>query len=341
MKSIIEYRKQIESSHPKPINVIHGEEEYLIKDFIEKLKSKFDVEVLWGDEIAEETLLDKFRVGGLFGERKQRVFVVRRAEDMLKKVKSKDFYTKLAQKLNGNVVFLIFSQKLTTQDLAKEPLATIAKIGDIVEARRLSKDKVKQLVVGRFQKEGKVITPEAIDYLLEHTDYDLMWLKGEVEKLLLLPKKEITLEDVKKLLVTNFQMDVFDFLEAFFTKDLKKALLSLDSAFRSGVQPLQLLAVLDSYALKLYTAKALSEGGRPVEDALSSVGVKHPFQVHNFKRYMQLYSLEDLKALIRGLYFLDFSIKVYFSEPIKSIRNFVIRYLLNAGRTSQQAFQGD
>ncbi|MGK0689486.1 MAG: hypothetical protein ABWU22_02270, partial [Aquificaceae bacterium] len=149
------------------------------------------------------------------------------------------------------------------------------------------------------------------------------------------------LEDIKAVLVADLEMSVFDFADGIFLKDYDKALDSLNAVLRSGMHPLQILTLLANYALRLYTAKSLVEEGKKVEEALSLVDVKHPFQVLNFKRYLEKSSKQDLLSLLKRLYLLDIGIKVYFSDPITSLRNFVVEYMLNEEVIYQETNAGD
>ncbi|HAV40405.1 MAG TPA: hypothetical protein DCX31_04970, partial [Aquificaceae bacterium] len=67
----------------------------------------------------------------------------------------------------------------------------------------------------------------------------------------------------------------------------------------------------------------------------------HPFQVLNFKRYLEKSSKQDLLSLLKRLYLLDIGIKVYFSDPITSLRNFVVEYMLNEEVIYQETNAGD
>jgi DNA polymerase-3 subunit delta len=59
------------------------------------------------------------------------------------------------------------------------------------------------------------------------------------------------------------------------------------------------------------------------------LGVKHPFAIHNHKRYLSNFTEQDLERLLERLYWLDISIKTFFSQPEKTITNMVIDYLAN------------
>ena len=91
-----------------------------------------------------------------------------------------------------------------------------------------------------------------------------------------------------------------------------------------GIHPLVILATLVNYTLRLLTVKK-SQG--KTEDILSELGVKHPFAIHSYKRYLSNFTEQDLERLLERLYWLDISIKTFFNQPEKTITNMVIDYL--------------
>ncbi len=327
--NLLEYQKGLEKRQIKPINLIHGEDEYVIKVFMDKISTLYKLGVLWGDELDKKTLVSKLTEEEMF-EKRERVVFVKKADDLLKTIKDGAYFTSLAKKLKRTKLFLIVPQKLSKQTLEKEPFRSLSLLCDVLEAKGPDKKKVRELVEGRFKKEGIKIQQEAIDYLLEMTSYNLMLLKGEVEKLILYGKKEITLDDIKRLCVLSVEHSVFDLLKAFFTKDLENSLFFLESLYRSGVMALQIQATLISYATKLFVAKKLVVKGLSQEEALRKVGIRHPYQLHNFKLFMEKLSTKDISKLISSLYWLDISEKLYFEDPEKSLRDLVIEYMKDA-----------
>ncbi len=339
MINIIEYQKNLSQKTLKRVNLVFGEEEYLVKTLLDKLRNLYPVSIIWGDEVSLQDFERTITTGGIFG--KEEILFVYKAMDLFEEIKDYKRFSSFLSKVRDKFIFFYVETKLTDKDLQKEPFSTIAKLGDIISANKLDRRRIRELVKNKLQKEGISIEDSALDYLLEATSYQLMILKNETDKLVLYGKPKLTLEDIKAVLVSDLEMSVFDFADGIFLKDYEKALDSLNAVLRSGMHPLQVLTLLTNYALKLYTAKNLIEEGKKPEEALSLVDVKHPFQVLNFKRYLEKNSKEELLSLLRRLYLLDISIKVYFSDPATSLRNFVVEYMLNEEVVYQEANAGD
>lgn len=327
MISLLDYQKKLSKESIKKVNLIHGEEEYLVKTFLDKLRSIYNVRVLWGDEISLQDFERSILTGGVFG--KKEVLFLYKSMDFFKNIKDYKRFSSFLERIVDKIIFFYVDVKLSDKDLQKEPFTTISKLGDILTAKKLDKKKIRDLVKNKLQKGGISIEDDALDYLLSATSYQLMILKGETDKILLYGKSKIDLEDVKRIVIADIELGLFDFVDGLFLKNYEKAINSLHAILRAGTHPLQIMALLISHAIKLYTAKCLMEEGKSLEEALDLVDVKHPFQRMNFKNYLEKNSKQELYQLIGRLYSLDIAIKVYYADPTISLRNFVIEYMLN------------
>ncbi|MEN3028313.1 MAG: DNA polymerase III subunit delta [Aquificaceae bacterium] len=327
MISLTEYQKTLGKREPKPVNLLHGEEEYLIKTFLDKLKELYRVRVLWGDELTLQDFEKLALTGGIF-EREETLFVYRSME-FFRGIRDHKQFLSLLERIRSKKVFFCVETKLTEKELQKEPFRSLSRIGEVISAGRLDKKRIREMVKKKFQNGGIELEEGALDYLLEALSYDLMLLKGETDKLLLYGASHLSLEDIKRVVFVQREMNLFDFLDGILLKDYQKAIEALDSSLRAGIHPLQLFTLLVNSTLKLYTAKVLLEEGKKTEEALALVDIKHTLQVLNFKRYMERNSKEEIWSLLERLQLLDLTIKVYYSDPAQSIRNFVVEYMLH------------
>ncbi len=339
MIKLEEYQKKLSFESIKPVNLVMGEEEYFVKTFVDKMRTIKPVRVVWGDEISLQDFINTFTTGGMFTDAS--FLFVYNAEEFLSRIKDAKAFASYLQRLGKNKVFFYVKQKLSDKELQREPYATLTKLGDVIVAGRFDRRRVKELVLRKFQREGISIEEPALEYLLEASSYDLMLLKGETDKLVLLGKKSLSLEDVKRTVVLDQEYNIFEFLDAFFLRNIEKTLQALDSLLRSGTAPLQILAVLVSYSLRLLTLKEAEREGLSPDSLFAQLDIKSGFQAVKFKGYLSKNSLEDLRSLVKSLYLLDLSLKVFFANPEKALRDFVVKYLLHEEGTGQQEDQGD
>ncbi len=329
---ILQYQKEVfEKGKAKPVNLIHGEEEYLVKSFTEKLRKiyKENYIVLWGDEAGLEDLYIYSKERSIFsGVRiKKSCVVMPKFEDFLKKLgrskKAQNTFLEVLKKIKDATVYFIVERKLTTQDLSKEPFKTISTIGDIIVADRLTPKKIRELVKRKLEREAGGIEEEALDLLIDMCNSNLMVLKQETEKLInYAGKRKITVEDVRNVCFPWENYNLFELIDSFFDGDLERTLRLTKDAFRRGILPLQIQATLVSYLTKLYFFHKLIEKGENPDKALEKVGVKHSFMKLKFKGYSEKVDKEKAFKLLESLQRIDVFEKLYFINQEKALLDF-------------------
>ncbi len=314
------------------ITLVGGDEEYLIKSVLDGIKSAYQYRSLWGDEIDIDELKGEVLSQGMFSQKSQDVCIIYRTELFLKSLKKKEMES-FKGLLNGPSSKLVFvvNHSLSDKELSKEPLKTISSKGDVVLCNRLGKQKVKELVKRKFEREGDGIEEEALELLLSMTGADLMLLKHESEKLLIYAgKRKVTVQDVKSVCFAHAGAGIFEFIDAFFDKDLARALASLRSLLSTGVSPLQVQALLVSYAVKLYTIQRAIQEGEPLESALTKAGVNHPFMKLKFKNFLRKFEKGEGARLLEELYALDLKTKSFYGSPEENLEEFLLKRLVVA-----------
>jgi len=331
---VLQYQKEIlEKGKSVPINVVHGEEEYLVRALLDRLRSLYgdNVTVVWGDEIEPEEIYTVLSESSLFSSSTEKAVVVLRAEELLKRLKSRRALTSFTDtlgKLKSTRLYLVFGRKLTSQDLSREPLRSLSASGHLIVADRLSPAKVREIVRKKLEREAGGVEESALNLLVEMCGSNLMILRYEVEKLIAYAGgRKVTEEDVRKVSFPWESYTIFDFIDSFLSGDLEGALRALEDAYRKGVPALQIQSTLASYALKLHTLHRLLERGENVERALDSVGARHSFLRAKLRGYLDTCGRERAKELVESLHRLDLSQKLYFANPERSLRNFVAEFL--------------
>jgi DNA polymerase-3 subunit delta len=98
------------------------------------------------------------------------------------------------------------------------------------------------------RREGKGITPEALEQFLQQTGNDLMVVDGELGKLLLYvgEKSEIGIEDVDSIVVDLRENDFFETIDSFFGDDGERFLRQIRRYFSYREEGRPLLAALQN-----------------------------------------------------------------------------------------------
>jgi len=329
--SIFQLQKELEKEGLKHDRlVLHGDEPYLIKNFLNKLSEKAGgLKVLWGDEIDEEELTTALSGGSLFSAKPLPV-VLKNPEPFFKRfVRKKKARESFLKRLSTfkTPLLIVFDRKLTPQDLSSEPYKSLLSSFTLVSAPKLSKDKVKALVVKRLSREGVKLPPKLLNLLLERTGYDLTQLRQEIDKLVAYAREggKLDEEALERLLfpVTE-ESSPFELADAFFTKDYAKTLRLYEELLRLGYHPLQLQKLLTSYLLRLLV---LAEEG---PDKAAELGVKNPFLKHKLLSYLKKLSKDELKLLLERFWRADLEQKLYLRPPEESLRELFQELLLSS-----------
>ncbi len=329
---VIKFLKEVvERGKLKGVTLVAGEEEYLIKTLLDKLKSLYEYTVLWGDEINLEELVKETSAGGMFIGNAEKVCIIHRADAFFKSLNKKDTerLVKLFEGSSGVRLVFVINSKPNKKELSKEPYKSILNKGDFVLSERLSRQKIKDLIKRKFDRNGEGIEDDAVELLLNTTGANLMLLKQESEKLISYAgNRKVNKEDVRRVCLNYGDYTVFDFIDAFFDKDLGKALKVLKFLYSSGVNALQVQALLISYAIKLYLIHESLDRGDSLDTAFTKLSINHPLMKHKFKAYIQKFGKRESRELIDNLYKLDTSVKTYYRNPEDSLEEFTLKNLV-------------
>lgn len=132
-------------------------------------------------------------------------------------------------------------------------------------ARKADQDeqeKVLQTVSDQIvSKAGKTIGRQAFSLLVDLTGFDLELFAGNLEKLIVYSgrRNDISPEDVHAVITRDKKDPMFKLTNAFMDKDVHEALFYLNSMFKDGAHPLQILKVFENQIRKLILVKCQVE----------------------------------------------------------------------------------
>ncbi len=309
----------------KPVVIIYGNEPLLKSLILEKIKNLADLKVLWGDEIDYKIFKNEIFSKNLFSIDK--FLVVRNFDSLIEKIKKEEILKDLESIKLPNRFFLLTNiEKIDT-----EPFKSLSKSDNItfVNAVRLSQDAFIKSLKSKFQKESKTISDENLKYLASLLSNNLQIAKNEIEKLLLytVDKEEITKEDIDNVITPVFEENVFNFLNKFFNKE-KEALIIFLNLVETSVHPFEIQSLILSYVEKALNLKVLIEEGNSLEDAFSKVGIYSQIQKITFSKILKIYSKEDLVKMIKKLYKLEITQKVFYNDIIQTSTEFILSNIL-------------
>lgn len=156
-------------------------------------------------------------------------------------------------------------------------------------------------IINQLKKNDKIVEPSALNYLVDACA-DLWQANNEINKLAVLPHKQITINDVSALVLAKIDNNIFHLTDALGQKKMGYALKLLNDQINSGAAPLYLLSMIARQIKILIKLKSAQERlGYMSAGQLASVVREHPFVVQKILPATKLFSLNrliDIHSLI-------------------------------------------
>jgi len=313
------------------IYLLYGEETYLLKNYLKKIKKEHN-ELLPG---INYILLDDSNVSGLISELETPAFgfekklIIAKNTGLLKKekktaTKGKTEKKKSDKKLQLNEIIAEYLEVNTEQikdvvdlvfveqEVDKNSLfQTIEKVGQIKEYGVLKLPEI----ISHLKKVCSLYKVEISDdtakYLVECSGTNMQDLMNEIRKLIEYTGEgnKISKEDIDMLCTKQIQAVIFDLTDNLGKKETKKAL-EVYNGLIHNKEPIQkILITLYNHFKKLYIIK-MAEKYR--QDAAQAMNLKpnQMFLVGKYKAQSKYFKEEELRIILEELINLDSNSKI-------------------------------
>ena len=292
-----------------------GEEDYLKQEAILLLKKRliepgaqdFDFGFLYAEDISAREVISLAETYPFM--LKKRLIVVKDidkfTENGLKEI------IEYLKKPAASTCLVLVSEKVKRDALDKAIYKTISSLCETAIFWRLFDSQIPGWIEDKISRKGKIMSPEAADYLFGEVGNNLLDLSGEIEKLLIYTgdRKEVTLDDVERSIGRSKADSIFDLLRAITQKNLKHSLEILSKLTETGEKPVGILVRIARRLRQIIRAKELLDQkvvpGRIIEE----VGL-HPFFDKDFTSQIQYFSRKQLLNNFDHLLRADWEIKV-------------------------------
>lgn len=168
-----------------------------------------------------------------------------------------------------------------------------------------------------FEKYNARIDAQALDKLIEYVGSDLWRMSNEIKKLSSY-KKNVEMKDIKLLIRSSTETDIFKTIEAIAQKNKKQALSLLHQHIEKGDSPVYLLSMVNFQFRNLLIVKDLIKKAKPYYSIVKESGL-HPFVVKKTYYLAQQFSFEQLKKIYQKIFKLDMQIKTGKVEPATAL----------------------
>ena len=186
----------------------------------------------------------------------------------------------------------------------------------------LKREKLENWIEQEFSQAQTKIEPQAKDLLIELVGNNLWQLANEVEKLANYKRKTKTvgLEDVKILVSSNIETNIFKTIDFIASKEKERALFLLHQHLEKGDSPLYLLSMIVFQFRNLLLIKEKINEGKSIWKLKW-----HPFLIKKTFRLSQKFTLTELKKIYQKIFQIDLGIKTGRITPELALDLFIAR----------------
>jgi len=171
--------------------------------------------------------------------------------------------------LPPDTVSLVLLPKLDRTTLAAAWFEALEGAGVCVAANPVPPARLPQWLAGRLEQQGQRADPQALQFLSDMVEGNLLAAQQELHKLaLLFPPGELSLEAVESAVVDVTRYDVFKLGEALLAGDQARFVKMLEGLKGEGVAPPLVLWAIAEEIRALFRVQAGTAGGRPLPVAL-------------------------------------------------------------------------
>ena len=168
-----------------------------------------------------------------------------------------------------------------------------------------------QGVIGSFlKKEGKRISLETANRILDKTGNNMAMLRSELEKLVTYcyDKEVIATEDVETICCQNIEDKIFELLDALAAKEAKKAMSLYYDLLALKEPPIKLLVLMEKQFNQLLQIRLLRDEGELKETIAGKVGI-NPYFIGRYMNQASMYTAGQLREIFERAVSTDEDIK--------------------------------
>ena len=175
-------------------------------------------------------------------------------------------------------------------------------LGGVAEYAAPKKAEYPREVQSMFADRGKSASLDASETLVNAVGYDLRRLAAEVDKTVAYvgARPKVGREDVTQVVSTTAQTSVFELLEAFSDRDLRRSLGVLDRLIADGESIYGIQALALRQLRDLIVARSLADRGQGSAREIAGVVGRPDWQLRNLPRQARNFTIEELVDALRA-----------------------------------------
>lgn len=214
-------------------------------------------------------------------------------------------------------IIIIWESAISEKNLNKEQkklFGLLEKQKYAQEFKLLTKSEIKKWAIKELAQNKVQIENSALNLLIERIGSNLWRLNNELNKLTSLNQVGITIEDIKSLVFSKVEENIWDLIDAISNKNKKQALLQLSEQLEAGMKIGHIIGMLvRQYRILLQLKAVLIVKPNSNAQYLSQELGIHPFSCHKGLSQEKQYTVENLKKIYCQLLKIDLYRK---SKPV-------------------------
>lgn len=318
--------QDIKEGKMKQIYLLYGEEQYLIRQYRDKLKRVLAAEddtmnfgTFSGNDINQREIIDLAETLPFFAERR------------LILIEDSGLFKKSAEELADymasvpETTYFIFVEKEV--DKKTKMFKEVKKGGSVVEFKRQTDETLSRWIEGRIRKAGKNITRDAYTLFVQKTGNDMENIDRELEKLLCytLEKEYIDVADVEAITTEQTENKIFDMVDAVAQHQQKHALDLYYDLLALKEAPMRILYLLSNQFQRLMVVKSMTNQGFGNRDIASRAGCPE-WAVRKYQSQCRAFSMEQLKRAVQDGVEYETAVKTGRMNDQMAVELFIVEY---------------
>lgn len=322
--------KDIKEGNIPRLVLLCGKEDYLIRFYAASLIKKYvseackpiDLVTLEGDALTLDKVKESLETVSLMSERKV-VFLPDFTPAAGKALKGFgeadvkgliDYFKDIPE----GALLLIAAPEIDENKSKKNKVRTaVEKHGKVYDFEPLNEGQLANFIEKRFRTAGRTYTPSVVKMIMSESgygnkaiDYSLYNLENDLRKIIAHCDRDgrITTDDVKDVLASNPENNVFAMLDAIGRNRKDEAFRLLHNLLQSGTPVFNLLRLITGQLELILSVKEMREDGLTLAQMQKKLGV-HQFRVKKAMAMTGQYSMTDLRAALCAAYEVDENIK--------------------------------
>ena len=258
----------------KSVYLLYGEEEYLKKQYRDRLKNAIagddtmNYSYYDSDNASVKDIIDVCETLPFFAQKR---LVIMENTGFLKS--SND---ELADYIKHIPDYLVIVMVEKDVDKRNKVYKAVDSVGYVCEMKPQTTATLEKWIAGLLAKDNLKISREACDLILDKTGAGMDYIKQEIEKLVSYcqGRDVVTVEDVEKVCTTQTTSHIFDMISAIANKKQQQALDLYYDLLELKEPPMRILFMISRQFNLMLQAKDLSSRGMNREQVAHTMGVQ-------------------------------------------------------------------